>query len=122
MSSPVVVNTPDYSADLTRVDSYPLGDDASSGASTATRTSSPLRPISTAWTSAALWADRSLERPVIVDVVGSRAAPAFRPLSPWVAGFLDFVRDWVRDENGSGAIGFVWRWYGANTMTESSGG
>ena len=28
MTSPVVVNTPNYSADLSKLDSYPLGDDA----------------------------------------------------------------------------------------------
>ena len=58
---------------------------------------------------------------MIVDMVGSRSSPEFRPLSPWLTGFLTFVRDWVRDDEGSGAIGFVWRWYGANTMTSSSG-
>ena len=56
-----------------------------------------------------------------IRIDGSRAAEEFDPLSPWVTGFLDFVADWVRDEDGSGAIGFVWRWYDDNTMTRRTG-
>ena len=121
MESPVVVNTPNYSADLSKIDSYPLGDDsiiwgvhrfANFKLDFTERERVDERRS---------WAGRTLERPVIVDMVGSRSSPEFRPLSPWLTGFLTFVRDWVRDDEGSGAIGFVWRWYGANTMTSTSG-
>jgi hypothetical protein len=121
MRSPVVVNTPNYSADLSKIDSYPLGDDsiiwgvhrfANFKLNFTERERVDERRS---------WAGRTLERAVIVDMVGSRSSPEFRPLSPWLTGFLTFVRDWVRDDEGSGAIGFVWRWYGANTMTSSSG-
>lgn len=118
--SPVVVNTPDYSKDLTRVDSFPLADaNVVLGVHRYSTTNEPFTELDRREERRA-WADRSLERAVIVDEVGG-AGPALGPFSPWVAGFLDFVADWTRSSNGSGAIGFVWRWSDANTMTAAGG-
>lgn len=121
MTSPVVINTPGYSAALSRIDTYPLGDDGVVwGVHRYANVKVTFDDLDRVDERRA-WADRSIDRAVIVDTVGSRAAKEFEPLSPWVAGFLDFVSDWVREEEGSGAIGFVWRWYDDNTMTRPSG-
>jgi hypothetical protein len=116
-----VVNTPGYSAALSRIDTYPLGDeDIVWGVHRYANVKVDFGSADRVDERRA-WADRSLDQAVIVDTVGSRAAEEFDPLSPWLTGFLDFVSEWVRDEDGSGAIGFVWRWYDDNTMTVRTG-
>jgi hypothetical protein len=121
MTSPIVVNTPGYSASLSRIDTYPLGDENVIWGVHRYANVKVTFGDTDRVDERRAWADRSLDRAVIVDTVGSRAAQEFEPLSPWVAGFLDFVSQWVRDEEGSGAIGFVWHWYDDNSMTRRSG-
>ena len=121
MRSPVVVNTPNYSSDLSRIDTYPLQDDS---VIWGVHRFANLR---TEWTEAErqderrAWANRTLDQAVIVDAVGSRAAPRFPALTPWVEGFLDFTTEWIAENDGSGVTAFVWHWYGANSMTKGSG-
>jgi hypothetical protein len=116
-----VVNTPDYSRDLSHVDSFPLGDDnIILGVHRYSTTDRPFEDTDRQQERSA-WADRSLEHAVIVDEVGG-AGPGLGPFSPWLAGFLDFVADWTRTRNGSGAIAFVWHWSDSNSMTASDGG
>jgi Cellulase (glycosyl hydrolase family 5) len=121
MTAPIVVNTPAYSSDLSRIDTYPLGDDALVWGVHRFANVKVKFAATDRVDERRSWADRTLTRAVIVDQVGSRAASEFAPLTPWVAGFLDFTTDWVRNSEGSGAIGFVWRWYDDNTMTNRAG-
>ena len=64
------------------------------------------------------WADRTLDRAVIVDTVGSRDTDEFRPaLAVGRPGSSTSCRTGCATSDGSGAIGFVWRWSDANSMT-----
>ena len=122
MESPIVINTPGYSASLARIDSHPLGDDnivwgVHQYANARLSFGGPERTEERND-----WADRTLhDRAIIVDEVGGQAYPEHPPYSPWLPGFIDFVVEWIKHRNGSGAVGFVWHWSDSNTMTDAAG-
>jgi hypothetical protein len=121
-TAPIVVNAPGYSAFLSKIDSYPLGDDNIVwGAHRYANAKTEFGPAQR-HEERHDWADRSLEKAVIVDEVGGQAVPEYLPYSPWLRGFIDFVAHWVNERDGSGAIAFVWHWSDANTMTDAAGG
>jgi hypothetical protein len=120
VTAPIVVNTPDYSRDLSRIDSFPLDDENIVWGVHRYATTDVEFSAAERLDERRAWADRSLDRAVILDEVGG-AGPGLGPYSPWLSGFLDFVFDWTENRNGGGAIGFVWRWSDTNSMTDADG-
>jgi len=121
MRSPIVLNTPNYSSDLSKVDQYPLHDrnlvyGAHAYANNLTGVGAPERALYTG-----LWAGLAGRHAVIVDEVGNFNGPSYPNSSGWASEFMAFTRDWVRQGGGSGAIGFTWHWVDPNTMTGDDG-
>lgn len=121
MRSPIVLNTPNYSSDLSKVDQYPLGDPdvvygAHAYANNHLGVGAPERALYEG-----LWAGLARRHAVIVDEVGNFNGPNLPNSAQWASEFMTFTRDWVRQGGGSGAIGFTWHWVDPNTMTGDDG-
>jgi hypothetical protein len=118
MRSPIVVNTPSFSWDLSQADRYPLGDpNIVYGAhryanDNLTFSKSERDDVEKKW------APLAKNRAVIVDEIGNWDGPQFRNSERWTRDFVRYVRAWVDRRGGSGAIAFNWRWSDPNTMVD----
>jgi hypothetical protein len=121
MESPIVVNTPGYSWDLSGVRDHPLGDENlvlgahryANDAPGLTRVS--LRQIEVGW------ARIARTRPVVLDEVGNYNGDGFANSVDWTREMIDYARRWVARGNGSGVVAFNWRWSDPNTLTSPDG-
>lgn len=122
MESPIVVNTPGYSWDLTGIRDYPLGDEdlvlgAHRYANDATGlTEQDRREIEEGW------ARMARTRPVLLDEVGNYNGDGFANSVAWTRDMIDYARRWVERGQGSGVVAFNWRWSDPNTLTSPDDG
>ncbi len=121
MSSPVMVNTPGYSWDLSGVRQHPLGDDqVVLGAHRYANANTRLGPKQRQEIDAA-WAGLARRRAVVLDELGNWNGAQFANSAAWTRDMVRFARSWVAKRDGSGVVGFAWRWSDANTMTLPGG-
>jgi hypothetical protein len=122
MESPIVVNTPCYSWDLTGAREHPLGDeDIVLGAHRYANDSTSLtregrRQIERGW------ARLASRRPVVLDEVGNYNGDGFGNSVEWTREMIDYARRWVERRQGSGVVAFNWRWSDPNTLTSPEDG
>lgn len=119
--SPIVVNGPSFSWDLSQVDAYPLGDDDVIYGAHRYANNEPTFSEAQQAEVDRLWGGLAVDHAVIVDEVGAYDGPTFANSPAWTEGFLAYVTDWVQHRGGSGAIGFTWRWYDGNSLTDARG-
>jgi hypothetical protein len=122
MESPIMVNTPGYSWDLTGVRDHPLGDeDLVLGAHRYANDAGGLteedrREIEDGW------ARMARTRPVVLDEVGNYNGGGFANSVEWTRDMIDYARRWVEQGRGSGVVAFNWRWSDPNTLTSPEDG
>jgi hypothetical protein len=120
MRSPVMVNAPGYSWDLSGVPTHPLGDDqVVFGAHRYANEQTELGPKQRAEIEAA-WAALGERRAVVLDELGNWNGPEFPNSLAWTRDMVGYTRRWVAQRGGAGLVGFAWRWSDANTMTRGS--
>jgi hypothetical protein len=121
MKSPVMVNTPGYSWDLSGIRTHPLGDDqVVLGAHRYANANTRLGPKQRREIQAA-WAGLAKRRAVVLDELGNWNGFQFANSPAWTRDMVGFARGWVERRGGSGVVGFAWRWSDANTMTRRGG-
>lgn len=117
MTSPIVVNTINYSWDLSEINNYPLPDsNIIYGAhryanDNVNFTSSERADCDNKW------ANLAQRFPIIVDEVGAYSSVGDAVHPAWNQGFIDYVTNWVNTRGGLGAIGFVYYWVSESSMT-----
>jgi Cellulase (glycosyl hydrolase family 5) len=122
MESPIVVNTPGYSWDLTGIRRYPLDDEnlvlgAHRYANDAHGlTGAGRREVEIGW------ARMARTRPVVLDEVGNYNGEGFANSVDWTREMIDYARRWVGQGEGSGVVAFNWRWSDPNTLTSPGDG
>jgi hypothetical protein len=122
MESPIVVNTPGYSWDLTGVRDHPLGDeDIVLGAHRYANDSTSLTPEGRRQIERG-WARLASRRPVVLDEVGNYNGDGFGNSVEWTREMIDYARHWVERRQGSGVVAFNWRWSDPNTLTSPADG
>jgi Cellulase (glycosyl hydrolase family 5) len=122
MDSPIVVNAPGYSWDLTGVREHPLGDeDVVLGAH---RYANDARGITAEGRRQieASWARLARTRPVVLDEVGNYNGEGFANSVAWTREMIEYARGWVEQGQGSGVVAFNWRWSDSNTLTSPEDG
>ena len=121
MMSPIVINSIDWSWDLSKINQYPLDD--SNIIYGVHRYSNNNATFDTSEQAICneLWANLSSKRAIIIDEVGSWNGPGLQNSFKWLQGFIDFATTWVNQRGGDGIIAFVWRWSDPNTMTDANG-
>lgn len=62
-----------------------------------------------------LWGNYAANHAVIVDEFGPQNTGG--AYEGWIRGLLDYLANWVNHRNGSGAVGFLWFWLNADSMT-----
>jgi hypothetical protein len=122
MESPIVVNAPGYSWDLTGVRKHPLGDEeivlgAHRYANDATGLTAEGRSQIERG-----WARIASRRPVVLDEVGNYNGDGFGNSIEWTREMIDYARRWVERGRGSGVVAFNWRWSDPNTLTSPDDG
>jgi Cellulase (glycosyl hydrolase family 5) len=122
MESPIMVNTPGYSWDLTGAREYPLGDeDVVLGAHRYANDATSLTPEARREIERG-WARLAARRPVVLDEVGNYNGDGFGNSVEWTREMIDYARRWVERGEGSGVVAFNWRWSDPNTLTSPEGG
>lgn len=122
MRNPVMVNTPGYSWDLSGVRRHPLGDrQVVLGAHRYANANTRLGPQQRSEIDGA-WASLGRRRPVVLDELGNWNGPEFPNSLAWTRDMVRFARRWVERREGSGIVGFAWRWSDGNSMTRLGGG
>jgi hypothetical protein len=122
MDSPIMVNAPGYSWDLTGVREHPLGDeDIVLGAHRYANdarglTAEGRREIEEGW------ARLARTRPVVLDEVGNYNGDGFANSVAWTREMVEYARGWVERGQGSGVVAFNWRWSDPNTLTSPEDG
>lgn len=117
MTSPIVVNTIDWSWNLSKIASYPLHD------SNIIYGAHRYPDAHTNFTFNAVdqadcdreWANLSGQFAIIVDEVG--IVNNGKTYLSWGQGFIDYVTNWVSKRGGAGAVAFVYYWSDGNTLT-----
>lgn len=116
VESPIVVNGPGFSFDLSPAPRYPLGDDAVLyGAHRYGNTNATFTPAERMEVERAIAAP-GRRLPVLVDEVGAFNGPEFPNAIAWPDGMTRWAAAWVRRGGGNGVTGFTWRWSDPNTM------
>ncbi len=121
VTSPVVVNTPNFSTDLRELDRHPLDDDQvlfgvhRYGNERASFTGDERRLVE------AQIGEPSRRHPTFVDEVGNFNGPQFPNAIAWSDGMTRWAAGWIARGDGLGATGFNWRWSDANTMIDGAG-
>jgi hypothetical protein len=118
MSSPIVVNMPNWSSSVEQVASYPLGDqNLVYGVHAYGHDNTGVTPQDVVnYQRSVSSSDGPIA--VTVDELGSWNGPQFVNSISWAEQYLRLVRDSVLHERVDGVIGFLWRWSDPNTMTE----
>jgi hypothetical protein len=122
MESPIMVNGPGYSWDLSGVRDHSLGDDdvvlgAHRYANDAgALTSEGRHEVEQGW------AELARTRPVVLDEVGNYNGDEFANSVEWTREMIDYARRWVEQGQGSGVVAFNWRWSDPNTLTSPEDG
>jgi hypothetical protein len=121
MESPIIVNGPGYSWDLSRVRPSALGDpDIVLGAHRYANEATWLDP-NTRGEIESGWARFARHRAVVLDEVGNYN-PGYGSSIEWARQMIAFAREWVEGEEGSGAVAFNWRWSDPNTLVDPESG
>ena len=118
-ANPIVLNTPNWSSDLSQIPQYHLQDDNVIYAwhRYANGQSFDRANEDRSWASTAL----SSQFAIIGDELGAfNSDPASVNLQ-WNRDILDYAVDWVKKKGGNGVIAFVWRWCDQNTMSDGDG-
>lgn len=121
VTSPIVVNVPNYSFDLAPLSRYRLADQNvlygahRYGNAHATFDEEEQQSVERSI------AAPSRQVPVFVDELGNWNGDQFPNRLEWSAGMARWIQDWVRRGEGLGATGFNWRWSDPNTMIDSEG-
>ncbi|MGH2745154.1 MAG: glycoside hydrolase family 5 protein [Pseudonocardiaceae bacterium] len=122
MESPIIVNTPGYSWDLTGVRDHPLGDpDVVLGAHRYANDATGLTAEGRSQIEHG-WARLGSRRPVVLDEVGNYNGDEFGNSIDWTREMIDYARGWVERGEGSGVVAFNWRWSDPNTLTSPEDG
>jgi Cellulase (glycosyl hydrolase family 5) len=118
-ANPVVINTPDWSNDISQIPQYHLADDniiyawhRYAGGHTFDQSKEDQ-----AWASATL----SSKFAIIGDEVGAYNGDPATVNLQWNRDVLDYAVDWVKNKGGNGVIAFTWRWCDDNTMSDGGG-
>ena len=121
MRSPIVVNAPAFSWDLSRIDRYPLHDRAIVYG--VHRYGNDDRTFSAAQQadSDGSWANLSATHAIIVDEVGDFNGLGRRNSPHWLEGFIRYAANWVNRRGGDGLIAFTWYWPDPNGMSNANG-
>jgi len=122
MTAPVIVNTPEWSWNVTGVEDHPLGDDQVVLGAHRYANDEPSFTAAERAEAAGAWARLARSRPVLLDEVGNYNGPDFANSLAWTQGMIDFATRWVRREEGAGVVAFNWRWSDPNTLTNDAGG
>jgi len=121
MRSPIVVNAPAFSWDLSRIDRYPLHDQAIVyGVHRYGNDDGAFGPAQQA-DSDGSWANLSATHAIIVDEVGEFNGPVRRNSLRWLQGFMRYAANWVNRRGGDGLIAFTWYWPDPNGMSNADG-
>ncbi|MGH3995143.1 MAG: glycoside hydrolase family 5 protein, partial [Pseudonocardiaceae bacterium] len=121
MESPIVVNAPGWSWNLSQVESYPLRDDQLVLGAHRYANDQPSFHAGEREEVERSWARLARERPVLLDEVGNWDGPNFANSPAWTRGMVDFAARWVREEEGAGVVAFNWRWSDPNSLTRAGG-
>ena len=121
MRSPIVVNTPAFSWDLSRIDRYPLHDRAIIYGvhryGNDDRTFSAAQQTDSDWS----WATLATTHAIIIDEVGAFNGRDRRNSPGWLQGFMRYAADWVNRRGGDGVVAFTWYWPDPNGMSNADG-
>ena len=122
MDSPIMVNAPGYSWDLTGVREHPLGD--SNVVLGAHRYANDARGLTAEGRHQIEegWARMARTRPVVLDEVGNYNGDGFANSVTWTREMISWARGWVEQGAGSGVVAFNWRWSDPNTLTSPENG
>jgi len=122
MESPIMVNAPGYSWDLSGVRAHPLGDeDIVLGAHRYANDAGELTAEGRGQIERG-WARMARTRPVVLDEVGNYNGGDFANSVEWTREMIDYARRWVERRQGSGVVAFNWRWSDPNTLTRPEDG
>jgi hypothetical protein len=120
MTSPIVVNTIDWSWVLTKIVAYPLNDNNIIYG--VHRYPNPGTGFTFNAADQAdcdnMWANLSRNFAIIIDEVGPTNDGEV--YLAWAQNFMDYVTNWVHIRGGAGAIAFVFYWSDGNSMTGDS--
>lgn len=120
VTSPVVVNGPAYSTDLSQLGRYRLADpQVLYGAHRYGNTYASFDAEERASVERAIAAP-SRRFPVFVDEFGNFNGEEFPNDIAWSSGMATWAADWIGRGEGLGATGFNWRWSDANTMVDGA--
>jgi hypothetical protein len=117
MESPIIVNGPGYSWDLSAVSRTSLGDpNIVLGAHRYANGGSgldheALREIGSGW------ARIAKRRAVVLDELGNYNG-GYGASIEWTRQMTAYAREWVERGRGSGVVAFNWRWSDANTLVD----
>ncbi len=116
MTSPIIVNTIDWSADLSQIGTYQLND--SKIIYGVHRYANQHTSFTAAEQAASdrKWANLSGRFPIIIDEVGAYDGGNTLHLA-WNQGFIDYVTNWVNTRGGAGAIAYLHYGLDDNAMT-----
>jgi hypothetical protein len=122
MTSPIVVNAPGWSWNLTEVASHPLDDDnLVLGAHRYGNDSTHFDEEERQEVEQS-WAGLARSAPVVLDELGNYDGAGFANSEAWMRGMVDFAARWVNEDEGAGVVAFNWRWSDPNSLTEYGGG
>ncbi len=121
MESPIVVNVPSWSWNLSQLASYALDDDQLVlGAHRYANDSSSFDAEEREEVERS-WAGLADSKPVVLDELGNYDGPEFPNSFEWTRGMVEFAARWVNDDEGAGVVAFNWRWSDPNTLTQQNG-
>ncbi len=121
MASPIVINTVSWSWDLSKIETYPLGDGNIIYGAHRYGNNHATFDASEQSACDKLWANLSTTHAIIVDEVGAWDFSGVRNSFAWVQSFIDYTANWVNHRGGAGLIAFVWYWSSPNTMVNVNG-
>lgn len=122
MMSPIVINSIDWSWDLSKINQYPLDDgNIIYGAHRYANNNATFDANEQASCNE-FWANLSSNRAIVIDEVGTWNNPDAQNSFQWLQGFINFATNWVNQRGGAGVDAFVWSWSDPNSMTDAPDG
>jgi hypothetical protein len=118
-ANPIVVNTPQWSNDISQIPQYHLSDD---NVIYAWHRYANGEAFNRSKENAA-WADASLSSrfAIVGDELGAYNGDPGTVNLQWNRDILDYAVGWVRNTGGNGVIAFTWRWCDDNSMSDGEG-